>query len=637
MQWISLVSAGWRPPGFVPLHEASTRSYTIEEVAKHNTSEDVWMAIRGKVYNLTAYLPLHPGNAKQLMRGAGKDATKLFDSIHSWVSIDAIVGCCFVGNLIGPAATELAEKRAKVLAAARAAEEEALARGMKAVPVFSSVAEGVKERAHFVSATSEEELVSRLVEFDSEDGKDESRRQPLWACIAPASVAFSPSMTAEEQVASKLASVASLGGLTATAEDGADVISRLCAGQLVRFVQRPPSGRRSPRWCAGSMGAGTRFIALNGSGEAAVCQLISHPFAIEGGLDAIVLSTTSKAEADELGSGLLESPWTVVGPVPQSVAQSLLSSFPSLCSALGEPSPSSAARIVARAAAVMRSLSAEPATAIPAPLATLCRRLPAQVQEASLIQRGACLVTMAAPSAAAGGAGASSIVTTAGSFLFASSNGQPLTVPRSRLLILAEGATGLSKAFPLLHRTFEAVEPLPKEKKGAMPGPAGGEGSGVLDDATGLDDDDDDDDSEGEVEDEEVGVTAVHSYPDLVAVPKLTRAAVQSSRDGPLATLVYFSSSPSPPALPSFATEACPALAREEKGSMVVRKLLLPLSGSVASALASLPSGAVPRAHESLVVVICPSSETASSPSFKAHVDDWCRKCYYLANQIVEV
>jgi cytochrome b involved in lipid metabolism len=34
---------------------------TPTELAKHNTKEDAWIAIQGKVYNVTAYVSRHPG------------------------------------------------------------------------------------------------------------------------------------------------------------------------------------------------------------------------------------------------------------------------------------------------------------------------------------------------------------------------------------------------------------------------------------------------------------------------------------------------------------------------------------------------------------------------------------------------
>jgi len=45
---------------------------------QHNKRGDVWSAFNGKVYNVTAYLPFHPGGEKELMRVAGRDGTQLF-------------------------------------------------------------------------------------------------------------------------------------------------------------------------------------------------------------------------------------------------------------------------------------------------------------------------------------------------------------------------------------------------------------------------------------------------------------------------------------------------------------------------------------------------------------------------------
>lgn len=47
----------------------------------HNKETDAWLCIRGRVYNVTAYLPFHPGGPEQLMRGTGKDATSLFEEV----------------------------------------------------------------------------------------------------------------------------------------------------------------------------------------------------------------------------------------------------------------------------------------------------------------------------------------------------------------------------------------------------------------------------------------------------------------------------------------------------------------------------------------------------------------------------
>ena len=57
-----------------------TKEYTLEEVAKHNTKSDAWIVINGKVANITKWIPNHPGG-DIIMKGVGKDATKLFNSV----------------------------------------------------------------------------------------------------------------------------------------------------------------------------------------------------------------------------------------------------------------------------------------------------------------------------------------------------------------------------------------------------------------------------------------------------------------------------------------------------------------------------------------------------------------------------
>jgi cytochrome b involved in lipid metabolism len=58
------------------------------QLAKHKTApDDVWMALNGKVYNVSAYIPFHPGGEKELIRAAGKDGTTLFNKTHHWAQI----------------------------------------------------------------------------------------------------------------------------------------------------------------------------------------------------------------------------------------------------------------------------------------------------------------------------------------------------------------------------------------------------------------------------------------------------------------------------------------------------------------------------------------------------------------------
>jgi len=54
--------------------------YTLEEVAKHNNRSDAWIALDGFVYDVTKWIPQHPGG-DEILRCIGKDGTATFNSI----------------------------------------------------------------------------------------------------------------------------------------------------------------------------------------------------------------------------------------------------------------------------------------------------------------------------------------------------------------------------------------------------------------------------------------------------------------------------------------------------------------------------------------------------------------------------
>lgn len=72
---------------------------------KGRKGRDAWTSFQGKVYNITPYLPFHPGGKGELLRGAGRDSGKLFMEIHPWVNFDAIMGECLVGILVAESET----------------------------------------------------------------------------------------------------------------------------------------------------------------------------------------------------------------------------------------------------------------------------------------------------------------------------------------------------------------------------------------------------------------------------------------------------------------------------------------------------------------------------------------------------
>jgi len=60
------------------------RQITYEELAKHNTENDCWMAINNKVYNVTPYIKFHPGGVDEIMKGAGINATAIFNDVSQF-------------------------------------------------------------------------------------------------------------------------------------------------------------------------------------------------------------------------------------------------------------------------------------------------------------------------------------------------------------------------------------------------------------------------------------------------------------------------------------------------------------------------------------------------------------------------
>ncbi|ESO10760.1 hypothetical protein HELRODRAFT_109107 [Helobdella robusta] len=81
---------------------------SMEELMDHNKEDDVWMALNGRVYNVTPYMEYHPGGVEELMKGAGTDATDLFNQVHKWVNYETMLKRCCVGFLTSTSTTSAA-------------------------------------------------------------------------------------------------------------------------------------------------------------------------------------------------------------------------------------------------------------------------------------------------------------------------------------------------------------------------------------------------------------------------------------------------------------------------------------------------------------------------------------------------
>ncbi|WRT68036.1 uncharacterized protein IL334_005011 [Kwoniella shivajii] len=95
LDWARLTSSGEDLRGIIGFQRI-----TIAQLKEHNTPDDAWSVFNGMVYNITPYLPFHPGGEDELMRVAGRDGTKLFMLTHSWVNLDFMLKECMIGVLI---------------------------------------------------------------------------------------------------------------------------------------------------------------------------------------------------------------------------------------------------------------------------------------------------------------------------------------------------------------------------------------------------------------------------------------------------------------------------------------------------------------------------------------------------------
>ena len=71
-------SAGYAPPPGATL-------ISLAEVEKHDTEDDCWIVVKGKVYDVNKYLAegLHPGGNASITMNAGVDSTEDFEAVHS--------------------------------------------------------------------------------------------------------------------------------------------------------------------------------------------------------------------------------------------------------------------------------------------------------------------------------------------------------------------------------------------------------------------------------------------------------------------------------------------------------------------------------------------------------------------------
>ncbi|EMD41756.1 hypothetical protein CERSUDRAFT_41345 [Gelatoporia subvermispora B] len=65
-----------------------SKAWSLEEVAEHNSRSSCWVIVNNKVYDVTDFLPEHPGGAQIILKYAGRDATAAYEPIHPPDALD---------------------------------------------------------------------------------------------------------------------------------------------------------------------------------------------------------------------------------------------------------------------------------------------------------------------------------------------------------------------------------------------------------------------------------------------------------------------------------------------------------------------------------------------------------------------
>jgi flavocytochrome c len=95
------VSKAGKPAAF----QIPEKEFTMDEVAKHNTKEDLWVVVKGVVLDVSDWLDEHPGGPQALMNFMGKDASEEFEMLHDDEVIPKYAPSQVIGRVKGQKVT----------------------------------------------------------------------------------------------------------------------------------------------------------------------------------------------------------------------------------------------------------------------------------------------------------------------------------------------------------------------------------------------------------------------------------------------------------------------------------------------------------------------------------------------------
>ena len=79
--------------------DSNKKSFTRDDVAKHNRSNDCWVIVHDRAYDVTKFVPKHPGG-NMIHVNAGGECTALFESYHP-LKARKVLEKFYVGDVVG--------------------------------------------------------------------------------------------------------------------------------------------------------------------------------------------------------------------------------------------------------------------------------------------------------------------------------------------------------------------------------------------------------------------------------------------------------------------------------------------------------------------------------------------------------
>ncbi len=71
------------PKPTTPTPAPTTSGIAMTEIAKHNSRTNCWSAVNGNVYDLTSWIPNHPGGERQILSMCGIDGSVAYNGQHA--------------------------------------------------------------------------------------------------------------------------------------------------------------------------------------------------------------------------------------------------------------------------------------------------------------------------------------------------------------------------------------------------------------------------------------------------------------------------------------------------------------------------------------------------------------------------